>query len=195
MDHVDQFLAMLEALILDAAEEGNATQIQTTYTPPGEQFAKVLRVMIVPEEVDSTVKRRKVGIGRQDAFLAKLIDAFLGCFGSWPQRRISTVALGPTSLRARSSAVAMSASAAGAEVVELVLGVEVADRRLLGGAFVEHDCVERAPAIGVGRNVRSREPDQPDEVISRLGVATGQPDDLVRLGCRYGLDGRIACCR
>lgn len=75
MTEVEQFLLMLEAIMIDVAEEGNITQLQSTYTPPGEQFAKVLRIVVIPEELDES-KRRKVGIGRQDDFINRLMDAF-----------------------------------------------------------------------------------------------------------------------
>ncbi len=76
MDEATQFLLMLEAIIRDAAQEGNATQIQTTYTPPGEQFSKVLRVTIVPEQLDKAMLPPKIKLGQQDRFLQELIDAF-----------------------------------------------------------------------------------------------------------------------
>lgn len=75
MNPQEQFLAMLTAAIMDAATECNPMQFQATFTPPGQIVAKVLRVTVVPDEIDS-FKRRDVDIGNQDAFLHQLVDAF-----------------------------------------------------------------------------------------------------------------------
>lgn len=47
----DEFLDLLTASLLDAAVEGKITQLQTTITPPGKS-AKLVRIIVVPEEMD-----------------------------------------------------------------------------------------------------------------------------------------------
>lgn len=45
------FVNLLLAAMLDAAVEGVCCQLQTTITPPG-QSAKLIRIIIVPEEME-----------------------------------------------------------------------------------------------------------------------------------------------
>lgn len=46
-----EFIDLLAAAMADAADEGKLCQLQTTVTPPSGR-AKLVRIIIVPEEMD-----------------------------------------------------------------------------------------------------------------------------------------------
>jgi hypothetical protein len=51
MTPATEFESLLIAAMMDAAIEGKISQLQTTITPPG-QGAKLIRLIVVPEEMD-----------------------------------------------------------------------------------------------------------------------------------------------
>lgn len=52
MTEADLFLDMLIAAMTDAAVEGKTSQLQTTITPEGATKPKLVRIIVVPEEMD-----------------------------------------------------------------------------------------------------------------------------------------------
>lgn len=48
----EAFLDMLIAAMHDAAIERKLTQLQTTITPGGSGKAKIVRIIVIPEEMD-----------------------------------------------------------------------------------------------------------------------------------------------
>ncbi len=52
VDEPKTFLDILIAAMNDAVIEGKITQIQTTITPEGTTKAKLLRIIVVPEEME-----------------------------------------------------------------------------------------------------------------------------------------------
>lgn len=46
------FLDLLIAAMYDAALERKLTQLQTTITPEGTSKAKIIRIVVIPEEMD-----------------------------------------------------------------------------------------------------------------------------------------------
>lgn len=52
MSDAETFLALLLAAMEDAATTGHITQLQTTITPKAVGRAKLVRLIVVPEEMD-----------------------------------------------------------------------------------------------------------------------------------------------
>lgn len=52
MTEAEIFLNMLIAAMADAVTEGKIAQLQTTITPEGTTKAKLVRIIVVPEEMD-----------------------------------------------------------------------------------------------------------------------------------------------
>lgn len=52
MNEANIFLNLLIAAMSDAAVEGKITQLQTTITPEGTTKAKLVRIVVMPEEMD-----------------------------------------------------------------------------------------------------------------------------------------------
>lgn len=50
----EAFLDLLIAAMMDAALERKLTQLQTTITPEGKTKAKIIRIVVIPEEMDRT---------------------------------------------------------------------------------------------------------------------------------------------
>lgn len=52
MNPQEAFGDILLAAMMDAAVEHKLTQLQTTITPRGKGHAKIIRIIVVPEEMD-----------------------------------------------------------------------------------------------------------------------------------------------
>jgi hypothetical protein len=52
MDETNIFLNLLIAAMQDAVLTGHISQLQTTITPEGTSKAKLLRIIVVPEEME-----------------------------------------------------------------------------------------------------------------------------------------------
>lgn len=52
MSSDSDFGTLLLAAMCDAATEGKCTQLQATITPPGQRTAKLVRIIVVAEEMD-----------------------------------------------------------------------------------------------------------------------------------------------
>jgi len=55
-----QFLDLLMAAMLDAVVDGKTCQLQTMITPPGMTKPRLLRLIVVPEDMDLV---RPTGVG------------------------------------------------------------------------------------------------------------------------------------
>lgn len=47
----EAFMELLIAAMCDAAVEKKLTQLQTTITPPGRKHAKIVRIIVIPEDM------------------------------------------------------------------------------------------------------------------------------------------------
>lgn len=52
MNPQEAFLELLIAAMNDATKGGKLTQLQTQFKPDGEQKLRVVRIIVVPEEMD-----------------------------------------------------------------------------------------------------------------------------------------------
>lgn len=72
----EQFLGLLGAAMLDAAETLHLSQFQTSITPEGAIVGKVVRLIIAPDFIDSIARSRgSIRLGDVSSFLMRLVEA------------------------------------------------------------------------------------------------------------------------